>query len=305
MQVMLNPCMLESADSTEVKDTVHGRLQSQKNDVPGGIVGVEESTADSHNPEEKEEAQSSDIVHDEAEHMNSLATLEDCLTLFSHGLIECKTCSKIAAELPETNGTKNVEPVMASTNVNTTVDGDQTGLSDRKLSPSGRSSDFSSLSVESPSRQPYRSDSHHQVILSAEITSEEVTSGEICGEKDLASCSTANEKAESHEGVEEAVPSCLTTDEQTGLLSSQDIQDASTKKPGNEKQVMYDHSAQQVAEKQKKQRESDGGAIQTQLISKLPPVLTIQLKRYIPDKLSGHVSFKEILHIGPFMDPRY
>uniref|UniRef100_A0ACD5Y8I2 Uncharacterized protein n=1 Tax=Avena sativa TaxID=4498 RepID=A0ACD5Y8I2_AVESA len=297
-------------DSTEVKDTVHGRLQTQKNDIQRGTIEVpkaldfipelfdEESTADSHNPEEKEKAQSSDAVHDVAEHMNSLLSIEDCLKHFSHQLTVCKNCSKAAAELPETNGTKNVEPIMASANVNTAVDGDQTELSGRKTCPSERSSDLSSLSVESPSRQPYRSDSHHQVILS-----EEVTSGKSCGEKDLTCCSTANEKAESHEGMQEAAPSCLTTDEQTDLLSAQQ-QDTSTKQ-GSGKQVMYDRSAQQTEEKQNKQTDGNGGAIQTQLISKLPPVLTIQLERQAHNlsKLTEHVSFKEILDVGPFMDP--
>ncbi|KAM0925150.1 hypothetical protein ACQ4PT_004383 [Festuca glaucescens] len=310
-------------DSTEAKDTVRGCLHTEKNHVPTGAVEVpikafdfismllgdfdvmEESTEDSHNTEDKEKSQSSDIVHDLSEHMNSPASIEDCLPLFSHVLTNCKNCSKVAAHLPETNGSKNVEPIMASTNLNTTVDGNQTELSDRKTSPSERSSDLSSLSVESPSRQPYRSDSRHLVILSEGMISEEVTSGKCWGEIDLASCSTANEKAEGHEGVKEASPSCLTTDEQTDLLSAQDIQDNSTQKQGSGKLVNYDHSAQQVAEKQNNQTDGIGGATQTQLISKLPPVLTIQLQRYAPDrsKLSECVSFKEILHLGPFMDP--
>uniref|UniRef100_A0ACD6ALZ8 Uncharacterized protein n=1 Tax=Avena sativa TaxID=4498 RepID=A0ACD6ALZ8_AVESA len=297
-------------DSTEVKDTVHGRLQTQKNDIQRGTVEVpkalhfipelfdEESTADSHNPEEKEKAQSSDAVHDVSEHMNSILSIEDCLKHFSHQLTDCKNCSKVAAELAETYGTKNVEQIMASANVNTAVDGDQAELSGRKTCPSERSSDFSSLSAESPSRQPYRSDSH-QVILS-----EEVNSGKSCGEKDLTCCSTVNEKAESHEGVQEAAPSCLTTDEQTDLLSAKQ-QDTNTKKQGSGKQAMYNHSAQQVEEKQNKQTDGNGGAIQTRLISKLPPVLTIQLERQAHNlsKLTEHVSFKEILHVGPFMDP--
>ncbi|KAK1606549.1 hypothetical protein QYE76_030222 [Lolium multiflorum] len=329
-------------DSTEAKDTVRGCLDTEKNHVPTGAVEVpikafdfismllgadfdemeestedmllgcdfdemEESTEDSHNTEDKEKAQSSDIVHDLSEHLNSPASIEDCLTLFSHVLTNCKNCSKVAAHLPETNGSKNVEPIMASTDLNTTVDGDQTELSDRKTSPSERSSDLSSLSVESPSRQPYRSDSHHLVILSEGMTYEEVTSGKCCGEIDLASCSTANEKSESHEGVKEASPSFLTTDEQTDLLSAQDNQDNSTQKQDSGKLVNYDHSAQQVAEKQNNQTDGIGGATQTQLISKLPPVLTIQLQRYAPDrsKLSERVRFKEILHLGPFMDPRW
>ncbi|KAM0862681.1 hypothetical protein ACQ4PT_045107 [Festuca glaucescens] len=247
-------CLL-ALDCTEAKDTVHCSLQTQKNHVPRGAVevpikafnsipkfldyfkGMEESTSDFHNPEDKEKAQSSDIVHDLSEHMNSPVSIEDCLALFSHDLTNCKNCSKVAADLLETSGSKNVEPIMASTNLNTTVDGDQTELSDRKTSPSERSSDLSSLSVESPSRQPYRSDSHHQVILSEDITSEEVTSGKCYGEKDLASCSTANENAGSHEGVQEASPSCLTTDEQTDMLSAQDIKDINTQNQGSGKQM--------------------------------------------------------------------
>jgi ubiquitin carboxyl-terminal hydrolase 16/45 len=324
MKIIINPCVLESADSTEVKDNVHGRLQTQKNDVPtetvevpialdfipklfDDIEGTEESTADSHNPEEKEKAQSSDAVHDVAEHMNSLPSIEGCLKLYSHRLTNCKNCSKLAAELPKTNGTKSVEPIMESTNVNTAVDGDQTELSDRKTCPRERSSDFSSLSVESPSTQPHRSDSDHQVILSGDITSEEVTSRNSCGETDLASCSTTNEKSESHEGVQEAAPSCLTTDEQTDLQSAPDIQDTSTQKQGSEKQVLYDPSVQQLAEKQNKQTDGNDSAIQTRLFSKLPPVLTIQLGRNTSghSKSIEHVSFEEILHVGQFMDPRY
>ncbi|XP_047056934.1 ubiquitin carboxyl-terminal hydrolase 45-like [Lolium rigidum] len=324
-------------DSTEVKDTIRGCLDTEKNHVPTGAVEVpikpfdfitmllgcdfdemeestedshntedmllgcdfdemEESTEDSHYTEDKEKAQSSDIVHDLSEHLNSPASIEDCLRLFSHVLTNCKNCSKVAAHLPETNGSKNVEPIMASTNLNTTVDGDQTELSDRETSPRERSSDLRSLSVESPSWQPYRSDSHHLVLLSEGMTSEEITSGKCCGETDLASCSTANEKAESHESVKEASPSCLTTDEQTDLLSAQDIQDNSTQKQD---------SGKQVVEQQNNQTDGISGATQTQLISKLPPVLTIQLQRYAPDrsKLSERVSFKEILHLGPFMDP--
>ena len=318
------PCMFESADSSEVKDVVHGHMQTQKNDVPQEInevpieildfipdlfddtEGMEETTIDSRNPEdkettysvkvttkEKEEAQSSDIVHDEAGHMNSLVSIEDCLELFARRVLErCENCSKVA------------EQIMASTNINTTVDRDQTELSDRKTCPSERSSDCNSLSVESPSRQPYRSDVHHQVILSENITTEEITSGTSCGEKDSASCSTANEKAEIDQGVQEAG---LPADKQTDLLSAQDSPDTSTQNQGCAKQAMLDdHIAQQMEENQSEQKDGNSCAIQTQLINKLPAVLIIPFKRYSNDlsKLRGHVSFKEILHLGPFMDPR-
>ncbi|VAI74310.1 unnamed protein product [Triticum turgidum subsp. durum] len=310
-------------DSSEVKDVVHGHMQTRKNDVPQEINGVpieildfipdlfddtegmEEATIDSRNPEdkettysvkvttkEKEEAQSSDIVHDEAGHMNSLVSIEDCLELFARRVKErCENCSKVA------------EQIMASTNINTTVDGDQTELSDRKTCPSERSSDCNSLSVESPSRQPYRSDVHHQVILSGNITTEAITSGTSCGEKDSTSCSTASEKAEIDQGVQEAG---LPADKQTDLLSAQDSPDTSTQNQGCAKQAMLDdHIAQQMEENQNEQKDVNSCAIQTQLINKLPAVLIIPFKRYSNDlsKLRVHVSFKEILHLGPFMDP--
>jgi ubiquitin carboxyl-terminal hydrolase 16/45 len=286
--------MPECADSTEVKDVVQSHMQTQKNDVPQEIIEVpidldfipklfddfeemEESEADSHNRENKENARGSDIVHDEAKYIDTLGSIEDCLTLFSHSLTNCDNCSKVA-ELLETNASKSVEPIMASTSVNTSVHGDQT-----------------------------LADSHQEGILSDDTTTEKITSGTSCDEKDLASCSTANEKAESREGVQKAAPICLTTDQQTDLLSAQDIQDNSTQKQDSGKLVNYDHSAQQVVEQQNNQTDGIGGATQTQLISKLPPVLTIQLQRYAPDrsKLSERVRFKEILHLGPFMDPRY
>ncbi|KAK1606546.1 hypothetical protein QYE76_030219 [Lolium multiflorum] len=113
-------------DSTEGKDTVHGLLQTHKNDIPRGIVevkaldfipklfddfgGVEELVADSHNPEEKEKAQSTETVHYVAEHMNSLSSIEDCLKLFSHCPTDCNNCSKVVAELPETDGRPFMDP---------------------------------------------------------------------------------------------------------------------------------------------------------------------------------------------------
>ncbi|KAM3210128.1 hypothetical protein ACQJBY_064265 [Aegilops geniculata] len=126
-------------DSTEVEDVAHGRLQTQKNDVPREIIevpikaldfianlfddteGMDESIVDPHSPEDtgppplvdieakentysvepttedKGRAQSSDITDDEAVHMNSVASLEDCLTLLCYCPMgwKCGNCSKV------------------------------------------------------------------------------------------------------------------------------------------------------------------------------------------------------------------
>ncbi|VAI74322.1 unnamed protein product [Triticum turgidum subsp. durum] len=337
-------------DSTEVEDVAHGRLQTQKNNVPREIIEVpikvldfipnlfddtermDESIVDPHSPEgtgppplvdieakentysveltteDKGRAQSSDITDDEAVHMNSAASLEDCLTLLCYCPMgwKCDNCSKVV-ELPRTNGSENGEPMIASTNVNRAVEGDQTELSDGKTCPSERSNDLNSLSVHctSPNRQTHGSDAHHQVILSEDRISEEITSGMSYDEKNSASCSTTNKKSKSHEVVQEATPSSFPTDKQTDLLSAQDSQDTSNQNQGSGKQVkLDDHSAQQVEENRIEQKHETGG-FQIQLIAKLPPVLTIQLKRFTNalSKERGHVSFKEILDAGPFMDP--
>ncbi|XP_048540649.1 ubiquitin carboxyl-terminal hydrolase 16-like, partial [Triticum urartu] len=337
-------------DSTEVEDVAHGRLQTQKNNVPREIIEVpikvldfipnlfddtermDESIVDPHSPEgtgppplvdieaeentysveltteDKGRAQSSDITDDEAVHMNSAASLEECLTLLCYCPMgwKCDNCSKVV-ELPRTNGSENGEPMIASTNVNRAVEGDQTELSDGKTCPSERSNDLNSLSVHctSPNRQTHGSDAHHQVILSEDRISEEITSGMSYDEKNSASCSTTNKKSKSHEVVQEATPSSFPTDKQTDLLSAQDSQDTSDQNQGSGKQVkLDDHSAQQVEENRIEQKHETGG-FQIQLIAKLPPVLTIQLKRFTNalSKERGHVSFKEILDAGPFMDP--
>jgi len=72
--------------------------------------------------------------------------------------------------------------------------------------------------------------------------------------------------------------------------------------------------AQQLQDSQNKKKEDETkvfrAAMRRILISKAPPVLTINLNRFSQDshgrykKLKGHVRFKEMLDVQPFMDPR-
>ncbi|EEC83922.1 hypothetical protein OsI_29989 [Oryza sativa Indica Group] len=112
----------------------------------------------------------------------------------------------------------------------------------------------------------------------------------------------SNKKPECPEGVQDAVPRCVPAERQDNLLSSQD-QNATTLDEGRGKQKLH-HSAHQVEECQNEQKDRNKGATQTR-ISKLPLVLTIHLMRSLlgPDKVMGHVSFKEILDMGLCMDP--
>ncbi|CAM6121454.1 unnamed protein product [Calypogeia fissa] len=67
--------------------------------------------------------------------------------------------------------------------------------------------------------------------------------------------------------------------------------------------------SKKVQEEQKKVIKQD--ATKRFLISRAPPVLTIQLKRFAQDmrgrlsKLSGHIAFQELLDLHPFLDQRY
>ncbi|KAG8048020.1 hypothetical protein GUJ93_ZPchr0008g11846 [Zizania palustris] len=225
--------------------------------------------------EDKGKAPCSNIAEDS----NSLASIEECLALhFIAELLErtCANCSKVA-DHTSTSRSKDGEQRIASTHKNTVIDGDQTEQSDRITCQSEQSGDLHSLAVEctSSSRQQHGSDSQHQVMCPLDSTTEGTTSGMICGEQDLAS-------------EQDAVPS--------GLPSENP---ASTLDQGQGKQLKLD-----VDENQKEKKDRNQGAIQTYRFSKLPRVLAIHLKRSLgPVKMRAHVSFKEILDVGKFMDP--
>uniref|UniRef100_A0A0E0LX51 Ubiquitinyl hydrolase 1 n=1 Tax=Oryza punctata TaxID=4537 RepID=A0A0E0LX51_ORYPU len=285
---------VEVEQHSQSKDGVHVPSQIQKDEVPGEIIWRSPSKADdlgkndnaglentSGEPEvsieakknvcsveraaeDKGKAQFSNMAYGKAKDNNSLASIEECLALhFEAELVEwrCENCSEIARRMSTTSG-KDGEQMMASTNENTIIDGDQTEQSDKIARQSEQSSNLDS------------------------------------GEQDLASDNTANKINECHEGVQEAVPSCLPAEELDNQLSGQG-QNASSLD-----QVKLDHSADQVDPNQKEREDRNQGGIQTRFINKLPPVFAIHLKRSkLTGKVRGHVSFEEILDVGQFMDP--
>ena len=261
------------------------------------------------NSENKGKARSLDIVNDEAEDINSLVSIEECLKLHIESeMIEwtCENCSKIAQKASTISG-KDGEQMMASTNVNRTVYGDQAEQSDRKTCQRELSSDLIRLSVEcsSSSSQPHGSGVQNHDMPAVDIKTSGETSGMSSVEKDSSSCSIANKKPECLGGAQEDASSCRLTEKQANLLSVQ-CQNISIEDQERGNQVNLGHNAHQLEENQYDQQDRNEGAILTCLISKLPPVLGIQLNRSLgPLKVSGHVSFKEILDVEPFMDPRY
>lgn len=91
----------------------------------------------------------------------------------------------------------------------------------------------------------------------------------------------------------------------TGDVSVQVIDSQSVNHENNDSEVNKDEELDTKSLKVKR------NATKRVLIYKAPPVLTIHLKRFSQDirgrlsKLSGHVSFKEIIDLRPYMDPRY
>ncbi|RLN35457.1 ubiquitin carboxyl-terminal hydrolase 2-like [Panicum miliaceum] len=99
-----------------------------------------------------------------------------------------------------------------------------------------------------------------------------------------------------------------------GHNSAKDNEDVITRNQGRRKRMKMVGKAQQMQHSQNKKKEDETkvfrAAMRRILISKAPPVLTINLNRFSQDshgryrKLKGHVRFKEMLDIQPFMDPR-
>ncbi|XP_062196784.1 ubiquitin carboxyl-terminal hydrolase 2-like [Phragmites australis] len=265
--------------------------------------------------EDKGNSWSRDIVCDkEVGDSNSVPSIEDCLSVFfEEQVIErrCDDCPKVP-EKPSTNQSQNSEHMVASTHENTTADGDQTEQSDRTACQNEQSGEPNSLSVEckaSSSRQPHSSDAEGEIIQTADTNTEGTNSWMSCGEKDSSACSTTNKKPERREGIQEAISSCLPAEKQANLLSTQHSQNLSTPNQDRRKRVWLDVSLSQLKDNQNEQRDRSGCAIQTARITKLPPVLTLHLKRYIQGdnlhhhKNEAHVSYKEYLDVGRFMDP--
>ncbi|KAL6659585.1 hypothetical protein ACP70R_003625 [Stipagrostis hirtigluma subsp. patula] len=115
-------------------------------------------------------------------------------------------------------------------------------------------------------------------------------------EKDSASSSTENEESD-RDGK---------ADKKLDLPSVQDSQNAST--PEDRRKQTDLNSAPQESENQNEKKDRKEDEDKTAVISKLPPVLTIHLKRFdrhsnVEVKITGHVSFEESFDVGQFMDP--
>ncbi|KAL6856951.1 hypothetical protein ACP4OV_018333 [Aristida adscensionis] len=110
-----------------------------------------------------------------------------------------------------------------------------------------------------------------------------------------ASCSTANEESDHDAKAEKTI-------------DPQESQNTSIVDQDQSKQI-DPNSAHQVGENKNEQEDRKGHADKTVVISKLPPVLTVHVKRFdwVNDmdkrvKITGHVSFEENLDVTSFMD---
>lgn len=152
----------------------------------------------------------------------------------------------------------------------------------------------------------------HNVDMTAEASNASLSSGD----NDSVSCSATNTVKPECGGVaREEVVSGIPSDAQKNLPSVKHNEDANTRNQDRRKRMKMVGKAHQVCDNQNEQKENKTkvfrAAMRRIFISKAPPALTINLNRFSQDshgrfkKLKGHVCFKEMLDIQPFMDPRY
>ncbi|KAF8653797.1 hypothetical protein HU200_061918 [Digitaria exilis] len=289
-------------DSTEAqricqnKYVVQDPLQTEKNKVssfefPGRIIDVPMKSVDllPHNVSATKAVETSEMPAE------SILSIEDCLSsLFEQAIKwQCDKCTQEAQ-------------MVRSSDEDTTTFGDQTEQSDRTTCRNEQFSEPSSLSVEckSSSRQLQASDARSQIIQTLGRITEGRSSG-LSYEKNSASCSITNKEPEFDEGI-------LPTEKQTDLLRTEHSEDVSKQLQIYQdmmKQLEPYSTACQLKDGKNEQKHEDADGIQTYLFNKLPPVLTLHLKRAGTDHNCGlkncvPVRFKEYLDVGRFMDPR-
>ncbi|RLM86521.1 ubiquitin carboxyl-terminal hydrolase 2-like [Panicum miliaceum] len=289
-------------------------------------------------------AWSSNSADDEVDDSNAPVSVEGCLALYTEPELlsepwlceHCTNAARLSADeaknvVEMTDGAeiKDGEEMMAGGDgrqddtENATIQRtgavftvEKTGPSNSQTDHKEQSVDLRSLELESSSLNKQQHDVNiqyndgHNVDITAESTSAPVS----C-DSDSVSCSaTNNVEAEHVGGAEEVVSSCLPSDAQQTLQSAKDSEDVITRNQGRRKRMKMVGKAQQMQDSQNKKKEDETkvfrAAMRRILISKAPPVLTNNLNRFSQDshgrykKLKGHVRFKEMLDIQPFMDPR-
>ncbi|KAG0524406.1 hypothetical protein BDA96_07G208400 [Sorghum bicolor] len=220
---------------------------------------------------------------------NCILTIEDCLSLFFKEEVIERSCD--CSKVP-------MDPKVG-TNDGVATDRGHTEQSYMTTCPNRQSSELNSLFVECKSsyyRQQDGYDGECEIIQMADTNTIGANSRMSCGHKEteyqeVACCFLSNEK-------------------QANLLTIQHNHNLIPPNQDLRKQVGLDLSANMLGDNQYEQKERSGRAIQKPHIMKLPPVLTLHLKRYIKNgneyhKNEAHVMFKEVLDVGRFMDSRY
>jgi len=250
--------------------------------------------------------------------IDQVMATDDCSDNLHSG-IHCKEggCVNPSLADPEQNCNGNF-PDTENTTTQRTVAAftvEKTELSNSQTDDKEQGVDLRSLELESSSLNKQQHDADiqfndgHNVDITADSTSAPVS----CDSDSVSFSATNNVEAE-RVGAEEVVSSSLPSDAQKTLQSAKDNEDVITRNQGRRKRMKMVGKAQQLEDSQNKKKEDETkvfrAAMRRILISKAPPVLTINLNRFSQDshgrykKLKGHVCFKEMLDIQPFMDPR-
>uniref|UniRef100_A0A0A9EBU8 USP domain-containing protein n=1 Tax=Arundo donax TaxID=35708 RepID=A0A0A9EBU8_ARUDO len=268
--------------------------------------------------DEGQDGEKSIMSCNKKEDIDQIMATDGCSDNVNSGM-HCKEgeCANPSLAEPEQMSNVNFPDTGNTTVTEAVLTVDKTEQSNSRAYNQEHCKDLNSAAVEctSLSKQPHDSAIQQNDRCNVDITAEATSAPLSCGDNDSVSCSaTNNTKAECVGGAEEVVTSSFPSDAQTILPRAKDIEDVNTRNQGRRKRMKMVGKAHQVQDNQNKPKEDEAkvfrAAMRRILISKAPPALTINLNRFSQDshgrfkKLKGHVRFKEMLDIRPFMDPR-
>jgi ubiquitin carboxyl-terminal hydrolase 16/45 len=342
-QIILNYNILDYADSTkgeqvcQKENNVHGILQTQEDNISCSELSLElievphktarvgdlfllsqqeilaeakENTSTvQFTPEDKGTALSRNFICG-YEDINSLASIEHCLAFnFKVEEVEwhCDNCAKVSEE------TGSGRPVKGSASSSTTnEESDHDGKAEKRI-------DMSIVHDSQSASIPPNRRKQIDLNIADQMREDQNEQEDRKGHADMSivhDSQNASIPPNRRKQIDLNIAYQMREDQNeqedreghADMSIIHDSQNASI--PPNRRKQIDLNIAYQMREDQNEQEDREGHAYKAVVISKLPPVLTVHLKRFetVNDnqiKVPGHVSFDENLDVGQVMDPRY
>jgi ubiquitin carboxyl-terminal hydrolase 16/45 len=268
---------------------------------------------------------SSESDPDEVDDSDSPVSLESCLALFikpellsNDNAWECENCSNILREqrLDAKNKQSKISPKASINGDETQIQSDSVSL-DKNISCSTEVGSFedgdaipNNLCNSTPEVFVSGNGCSNKKFIHAEIVQTEMEpfisqSEERKYEMNVSHSSGCYESCNRETLSGPPVDSCSVDEtSSTGYTMAKDEQ-TDCNFPGN-----CESDVNEDGDKTLKKLNVKRDATKRVLIDKAPPILTVHLKRFSQDargrlsKLNGHVNFRDVLDLRPYMDPR-